>query len=98
MVKAFGPVHPGEHLAEDFLKPLGISQSGLASDLGIPFRRVNEIVRGKRGITAETALLLAQYFGNSPEFWARLQADYDLEVERERIGDRLARVRQPRAV
>jgi addiction module HigA family antidote len=98
MTKAFGPIHPGEHLSEDFLKPLGLSQSQLASDLGIPFRRVNEIVRGKRGITAETALLLARYFGNSPEFWIRLQADFDLEIEKERIGDRLARVRPPRAV
>ena len=91
--RAFGPVHPGEHLQEDFLGPLGVSQSALASDLGIPFRRVHEIVHGKRSITAETALLLARYFGNSPEFWLRLQADYDLDVARERMADQLARVR-----
>jgi addiction module HigA family antidote len=91
--KVFAPIHPGEHLLEDFMRPQGISQTRLASDLGIPFRRVNEIVGGKRAITAETALLLGRYFDMSPEFWLRLQADYDLEVERERIGDRLERVR-----
>lgn len=93
MAKAFGPIHPGEHLLEDFLRPLGLSQQKLASDLGVPYRRVNEIVQGKRSITAETALLLARYFGNSPEFWLRLQGDFDLEVERDRIGERLQRVR-----
>lgn len=93
MPKEFAPIHPGEHLLEDFLTPFGISQTRLASDLGIPYRRVNEIVQGKRAISAETALLLARYFGNSAEFWLRLQADYDLECEQERIGDRLSRVR-----
>ena len=89
----FPPIHPGEHLEEDFMVPLGISQTRLASDLGVPVRRVHEIVHGKRAITAETALLLARYFGTSAEFWMRLQADYDLQCEQERIGKRLERVR-----
>lgn len=91
--KIFGPIHPGEHLQEDFMKPLGLTQSQLAADLAIPFRRINEIVNGKRAISAETALLLGHYFNISAEFWLRLQADYDLECERERIGSRLARVK-----
>lgn len=89
----FAPIHPGEHLYEDFMKPLSISQSRLASDLGIPFRRIHEIIHGKRTLTAETALLLAHYFGNSPEFWMRLQSDYELECEKEHMGERLKRVR-----
>ena len=95
----FPPIPPGEHLQEDFMEPLGISQTRLASDLGVPVRRVHEIVHGKRAISAETALLLARYFGTSPEFWMRLQADYDLQREQARIGKRLERVRaleQPR--
>lgn len=72
-------IHPGEILSEEFLGPLAIGQTQLAADLGVPFRRINEIVRGRRSITAETALLLATYFGNSPEFWMNLQVHHDLE-------------------
>ena len=87
------PIHPGEILAEEFLKPMSISQSKLASDLGISFRRVHEIVHGKRSVTAETAYLLAQYFGNSPEFWMGLQSEYELERIEDRILEQLQRVR-----
>ena len=86
-------IHPGEILSEEFLKPLGISQTRLAADLGIPFRRVNEIVLNKRSITAETALLLAKYFGNSPEFWMNLQVHYDLEKSAAGLKEKLSRVR-----
>ena len=92
-IKMFDPIHPGEHLFEDFMKPLHISQTKLASDIGVPFRRIHEIVNGKRSITAETALFLGQYFEMSPEFWLRLQVDYDLEQEKERLVDRLKQVR-----
>lgn len=71
-------IHPGEILAEDFMKPLGLTQSKLAADLGVSFRRIHEIVNGKRAISAETALLLARYFEVSPRFWLGLQTDYDL--------------------
>ena len=84
------PIHPGEVLAEEFLAPLGLSQYRLAQDLSVPPRRINEIVHGKRGISADTALRLARYFGSSPQFWLNLQARYDLEVEQERLGSRLA--------
>lgn len=83
------PVHPGEILVEDFLKPLGISQYRLAKDIRVPPRRINEIVHGMRSITADTALRLARYFGTSPSFWMNLQGRYDLEVERDRLGRRL---------
>jgi antitoxin HigA-1 len=82
-------VHPGEILLEEFLKPLEISQYRLAKDLSVPPRRINEIVHGTRGITADTALRLARYFDTSERFWLNLQARYDLEVEKERLGDRL---------
>jgi len=72
------PTHPGEILLEEFLNPLGISQVSFAAHIGVPVQRVNEIVRGKRGITPETAWLLAEAFGTSPEFWLNLQANYDL--------------------
>jgi addiction module HigA family antidote len=85
------PVHPGEILLEEFLKPLGLSQNRLALDLGVHPRRINEIVLGKRRITAETALRLARYFGTSPQFWLGLQADYDLDVAIDSLGDRLER-------
>src|SRR5439155_2725176 len=85
------PVHPGEILLEEFLNPLGISRSRLAKDTSVPPRRISEIVRGTRGITADTALRLARYFGTSERFWLNLQAHFDLEVEKERLGDRLAR-------
>ena len=85
------PVHPGEVLLEEFLKPMGMSQSRLALDIGVHPRRINEIVLGKRSITADTALRLARYFGNSPQFWLGLQADYDLDVTEDLLGDRLDR-------
>jgi antitoxin HigA-1 len=83
------PIHPGEVLAEDFLVPFGLSQYRVAHDLSVPPRRINEIVHGKRGITADTALRLGRYFGTSERFWLNLQARFDLEVERDRLGDRL---------
>ena len=83
------PIHPGEVLLEDFLNPLGLSQYRLAQDLSVPPRRINEIVHGKRAITADTALRLARYFGMSERFWLNLQSRYDLEVERDRLGPRL---------
>jgi addiction module HigA family antidote len=91
------PVHPGEILQEDFLTPLKISQYRLAKDISVPARRINEIVHGKRAITADTALRLARYFGSSEHLWLNLQARYDLEVERDRLGDRLDREVSARA-
>lgn len=85
------PVHPGEILHEEFLVPLGISQSRLAKETSVPPRRINEIVRGTRAISADTALRLARYFGTSERFWMNLQARYELEVEKDRLGDRLER-------
>ena len=85
------PVHPGEVLFEEFLMPLGISQYRLAKDIGVPPRRINEIVHGKRAITADTALRLSRYFSTSDRFWLNLQAQHDLEVEKDRLGDRLER-------
>ncbi len=83
------PIHPGEVLGEEFLKPLGITQYRVARDIGVPPRRINEIVHGKRAITASTALRLARYFGTTERFWLNIQARYDLEVEKDRLGDRL---------
>jgi addiction module HigA family antidote len=85
------PVHPGEVLMEEFLKPLGLSQNRLALDIGVHPRRINEIVLKKRAITANTALRLARYFGTTPEFWLGLQAQYDLDVEQDRYGEILER-------
>ena len=85
------PVHPGEILLEEFLKPMGLSQNRLALHLGVPPRRINEIVHGKRRITADTALRLAHYFDMSPQFWLGLQMDYDLDIEEDRLGERLQR-------
>jgi addiction module HigA family antidote len=85
------PVHPGEILLEEFLSPLGVSQYRLAKETSVPPRRINEIVRGSRSISADTALRLARYFGTSERFWLNLQARYDLEVEKDRLGDRLRR-------
>lgn len=82
-------VHPGEILLEEFLKPLEISQYRLAKDISVPPRRINEIVHGTRAITADTALRLSRYFDTSERFWLNLQARYDLEVEKERLGARL---------
>src|SRR5438552_15514212 len=89
--KKIAPIHPGEILMEEFLDPLGISQYRLAKDISVPPRRINEIVRGTRAITADTALRLARYFRTTERFWLNLQASYDLEVEKERLGDRLER-------
>jgi addiction module HigA family antidote len=89
--KAHAPIHPGEILLEEFLEPLGLSQYRLAKDISVPGRRINEIVHGKRGISADTALRLARYFGMSDQFWMNLQTHYDLEVERARLRGRLAR-------
>jgi addiction module HigA family antidote len=88
--KKLAAVHPGEVLLEEFLKPLSLSQNRLALSLSVHPRRVNEIVLGKRAVTAETALRLAKYFGTSPKFWLGLQADYDLDVAEDQLGDRLA--------
>ena len=85
----YPPIHPGEILLEEFLKPMGISQYRLAKDISVPPRRINEIVHGKRGISADTSLRLERYFGLSEGFWLRLQARYDLEVEKDRLEDRL---------
>lgn len=89
--KKLEPVHPGEVLLEEFLKPLGLSQHRLALDISVDPRRINEIVLGKRSVTANTALRLARYFNTSPEFWLGLQAQYDLDVEEDKVGEKLAR-------
>src|SRR5262249_59314183 len=85
------PVHPGEILLEEFLSPLGVSQYRLAKETSVPARRINEIVRGSRSISADTALRLGRYFSTSEQFWLNLQAHYDLEVQKDRLGDRLRR-------
>ncbi len=84
------PIHPGEILNEEFLLPMGITQYRLAKTIGVDPRRIHSIVHGQRAITAETALLLARFFGNSPAFWMGLQSQYDLEVTRDRLSERLA--------
>jgi len=91
MARKLAPVHPGEVLLEEFLKPMDISQYRLAKDISVPPRRINEIVLGKRTVTADTALRLSRYLGTSERFWLNLQARYDLEVEKDRLGRRLAR-------
>lgn len=83
------PIHPGEVLLADFLQPLGLSQYRLAHDISVPPRRINEIVHGKRAVTADTALRLSRYFRTSDRFWLNLQARFDLETERDRLGSRL---------
>lgn len=83
------PIHPGEILMEDFLKPMGLSQYRLAKDISVPARRINEIVQGKRAITADTALRLAKFFGTSPELWINLQTHYSLELTRDQLNGRL---------
>jgi addiction module HigA family antidote len=89
--KKLDPIHPGEILAEEFLEPLEISQYRLAKDVSVPARRINEIVQGKRGISADTALRLARYFGTSERFWINLQSHYDLELQKDKLGPRLKR-------
>lgn len=88
-VRRLPPVHPGEILLEDFLKPFALTQYRLAKGLNVPPRRINEIVHGKRAITADTALRLARFFGTSERFWLNLQTGYDLEVQRDRLRSRL---------
>lgn len=90
---SIAPIHPGEILAEEYLAPLGITQHRLAVDIEVPPRRINEIVHGKRRITADTALRLSRYFGTSERFWLNLQARYDLELERDRLGPTLDHIR-----
>jgi addiction module HigA family antidote len=89
--KTMKPIHPGEVLLEEFLEPMGITQYRLAKAIHVPARRINEIIKGQRGITADTALRLSRYFGSSERFWMNLQARYELEVEKDRLGDRLER-------
>ena len=90
MARRKPPIHPGEILREEFLSPLGVSQYRLAKETSVPPRRINEIVRGKRSISVDTALRLARYFGVSERFWLNLQSRYDLEIERDRLGNRLS--------
>ena len=89
MKKTLHPIHPGEVLSEEFLKPMNLSQNRLALNIGVPARRINEIVLGKRSISADSALRLARFFGTSAEFWLGLQAQYDLDITAEALGDRL---------
>jgi len=97
MTDKLAPVHPGEVLLQEFLEPMGISQNKLALCIRVPATRINEIVRGKRGVTADTALRLAQFFGTSASFWLHLQSRYDLDVAHDELGDRLAQDVQPYA-
>ncbi len=89
--KKMPPIHPGEILLEDFLEPMGISQYKLSKDISVPPRRINEIVQGKRSISADTALRLSRYFSLSERFWLNLQSRYDLEVEKDKLDVRLAK-------
>jgi addiction module HigA family antidote len=91
MKRKLAPIHPGEVLLEEFLLPMGLSQNRLAIAIGVPARRINEIVLRKRAITADTALRLARFFGMSAQFWTGLQAQYDLDVAADKLGDRLVR-------
>ena len=94
--RKLAPVHPGEVLHEEFLRPLGLSQNRLALDVGVPARRINEIVLRKRRVSADTALRLGRYFGTTPQFWLGLQTDFDVDVVADELGDRLDReVRTP---
>ena len=98
IMKKLPSIHPGEVLLEDFMKPLGLSQYRVAAELGVAPLRISQIVRGKRAITADTALRLARYFGTTPGIWLRLQARYDLEVAQQHLGkqiERQVKVRQP---
>ncbi len=92
------PVHPGEVLMEDFIKGFGITQNRLAVAIGVPPRRINEIVHGKRAVTADTALRLGRYFGTTAQFWLNLQTQYSLDVEEDQLGDELAAIRPVAAV
>ena len=92
------PIHPGEVLLEEFIKPMSLSQNRLAIDIGVDTRRINEIVLRKRAVTADTALRLSRFFGNSPEFWMGLQTQYDLDVAEDHLGKRLDREVRPLAM
>jgi len=94
MKKTFEPIHPGEVLLEELLKPMGISQYQLAKTIGVPARRINEIVHGARSITPDTGLRLSRAFGLSPSFWVMLQARYDLELTLDRMGSTLDEISQ----
>lgn len=98
MTDNLSPIHPGEVLLEEFIKPMNLSQNRLAIDIGVDARRINEIVLGKRAVTADTALRLSRFFGNSPEFWLGLQTQYDLDVAEDRLGKRLDREVRPYAM
>ena len=95
--KKFPPIHPGEILIEEFLKPMGISQYRLAKDISVPPRRINEIVHGKRSISADTALRFGRFFGISPQFWLNLQTRFDLEVTEDLLAERLDKEVQVRS-
>ena len=94
--KTLPPIHPGEILREEFLLPMGVSQYRLAKEIGVSPRRINEIVHGKRAVSADTALRLSRYFGTSERFWINLQGRYDIEVEKDLLADRLDREVRPR--
>ena len=95
MTEKLSPIHPGEVLLEEFIKPMNLSQNRLAIDIGVDARRINEIVLGKRAVTADTALRLSRFFGNSPQFWLGLQTQYDLDVAEDQLGKRLDREVRP---
>ena len=97
MKKTMAPIHPGEVLLYEFLEPLGVTQHRVAVSIGVPPRRINEIVLGKRAVTADTALRLSRFFGNSPQFWLGLQSQYDLDVAEDQLGKRLDREVRPLA-
>ena len=90
--KLYVPIHPGEVLMEDFIEGFGITQHKLAVSIGVPPRRINEIVHGKRAITADTALRLGRYFGVEPQFWLNLQSRYELELAQERVADQITKI------
>jgi len=98
MKKKLSPIHPGEVLLEEFIKPMDLSQNRLAINIGMDARRINEIVLGKRSVTADTALRLARFFGNSPQFWLGLQTQYNLDVTEDQLGKRLDREVRPYAM
>lgn len=98
MTDKLSPVHPGEVLLEEFILPMNLSQNRLAIDIGVDARRINEIVLGKRAVTADTALRLSRFFGNSPQFWLGLQSQYDLDVAEDLLGKRLDREVRPYAM
>jgi addiction module HigA family antidote len=98
MANKLHPVHPGEVLLEEFIKPMKLSQNRLAIEIGVDARRINEITLGTRSVTADTALRLGRYFGVSPQFWLGLQAEYDLDVARDNLGSRLDREVRPHPI